>query len=309
MAADPFRPEAYIEAEVALIGLDRYDAALQLESQAMQLGIAPSGLRLSAAYLANHADIITQEAHAVQRREATNQPPLPAELARYGSYLDNSGQMRSGDAVEVATNGSVPELSSAQAFLLAQSALDRALTGDCTGALVKMRESEELSLGSAALFRDGMASALCGERIETERAIAELEQLHSAAAVTLYGATELRAALLITEKNPAAALDLLAQIEPQDELYLLPYLQALAYAAQGKPRQAIPYFEVVTTHRGAAFLSGSNVYSLAQLGLARALEASGDQAASADAYREFLALWSVGNQGEQRDGEPGMVHR
>ena len=82
--------------------------------------------------------------------------------------------------------------------------------------------------------------------------------------------------LLIAENNPSAALEVLADQEPRDELLLLPYLRAMAYAAQGKQQQAVANFEVVTSHRGAAFLGGSNVYSLAQLGLARTLEASGD---------------------------------
>ena len=93
IGGDPFRAEAYAEAELALIGLDRYDAALQLESQTRQLGVAPSGLRLAAAYLANRTDVIAQETQAVQGQMATHQQQLPAALARYSSYLDNSGQM------------------------------------------------------------------------------------------------------------------------------------------------------------------------------------------------------------------------
>ena len=292
---NPFRADAYAEAELALIGLDRYDAALQLDSQARQLGVAPSGLRLAAAYLANRTDLITQETQALQEQTATHQQQLPAVLARYGSYLDNSGQMRSGDAIWRASNELAPELSSARAYLLAQGALDRALAGDCASALNLIRESVGLSRGPAAQFRHGMAAALCGEHAETERSIAGLEQLGSGITPTVrYGPTELRAALMIADKSPAAALDLLAEVEPQDELLLLPYLRALAYAALGKPEQAIPYFEAVTTHRGAAFLSGTDVYSLAQLGLARAFDASGDQAASANAYRGFLALSRAG---------------
>jgi serine/threonine-protein kinase len=289
IGGDPFRAEAYAEAELALIGLDRYDAALQLESQTRQLGVAPSGLRLAAAYLANRTDVIAQETHAVQGQTATHQQQLPAALARYGSYLDNSGQMGSGGAVW--RDESLPELSSARAFLLAQSALDRALAGDCASALNLIHESSGLSRGPATQFRNGMASALCSENAEAEQAIAGLEQLSSGTtATTRYSPAELRAALMIADRNPAAALDLMAEVEPQDELLLLPYLRALAYVSLGKPKQAIPYFEAVTTHRGAAFLGGTNVYSLAQLGLARALEVSGDQAAGATTYRGFLAL-------------------
>jgi serine/threonine-protein kinase len=101
---------------------------------------------------------------------------------------------------------------------------------------------------------------------------------------------------LIAENNPSAALEVMADLESRNESLLLPYLRAIAYASQGKQQQAVANFRVVTGHRGAAYLGGSNVYSLAQLGLARALEASGDQVAGTDAYRKFLALWSAGDQ-------------
>jgi serine/threonine-protein kinase len=146
-----------------------------------------------------------------------------------------------------------------------------------------------------------MAEALCGARAETERAIARLEQLRSTGTpITRYEQPELRAALLIAEYNPSAALEVIADLEPRDQSQLLPYLRAMAYAAQGKQQQAIDNFQAVTNHRGAAYLSGSNVYPLAQLGLARALEASGDQIAGTAAYRRFLALSSAAEQGPSK---------
>jgi serine/threonine-protein kinase len=294
---DPFRAEAYAEAEDAMIGLDRYDAALQLETQAQQLGVRSSGMMLPAAYLANRSGIVVQETQALSTRKASHQQ-LPAELSGYGTYLDNSGQIKTGDELwRAAADSAARELPSAQAYVLGQAALNRALVGDCGKALVFARDSDKLTAGPAGQLRSGLAEALCGARTETERAIARLEQLRSAGTpVTRYEQPELRAALLIAENNPSAALEVMADLEPRDGSLLLPYLRAMAYAAQGKQEQAVTNFQAVTAHRGAAFLGGSNVYSLAQLGLARALEASGDQVAGTAAYRKFLVLWSAGEQ-------------
>jgi serine/threonine-protein kinase len=294
---DPFRAEAYAEAEDAMIGLDRYDAALQLETQAQELGVRSSGMMLTAAYLADRKDIVVQETQVLSTRKASHQQ-LPAELRGYGSYLDNSGQIKIGDELwRAAADNAAMELPSAQAYVLGQAALNRALVGDCGKALVFARESDKLTTGPAGQLRSGLAEALCGARVETERAIARLEQLRSdGMPVTRYEQPELRAALLIAGNSPSAALEVMADLEPRDESLLLPYLRAMAYAAQGKQQQAISNFQAVTAHRGAAFLGGSNVYSLAQLGLARALEASGDQTAGTAAYRKFLTLWNAGDQ-------------
>jgi serine/threonine protein kinase/tetratricopeptide (TPR) repeat protein len=293
---DSFRAEAYAEAEDAMIGLDRYEPALQLEMQARQLGVRPSGMMLAAAYLGNRHDVVVKE---TQARSTGKVSHLPAELAGYGSYLDNSGQIKTGDEVwKAASDVAAAELPSAQAYVLGQAALNRALVGDCAKALAFAHVSDGLPTGPAGQLRSGLAEALCGARAETERAIARLEQLRSAGTpVTRYEQPELRAALLITENNPSAALEVIADLEPRDESLLLPYLRAVAYAAQGKQQQAVINFQAVTTHRGAAYLGGSNVYSVAQLGLARALEASGDQVAGTAAYRKFLALSSAGEQG------------
>jgi serine/threonine-protein kinase len=212
-------------------------------------------------------------------------------------YLDNTGQVRMGDIVWKAAAGTTPELSSAAAYALAQGALNRALAGDCSTALSMAEKSQELPQGPVAQFRSGVAAGLCGASPQAERAVSALDQIRtSGTPVSRYGPTEIRVALLLFEKKPIAALNLMANVEAQDEALLLPYLKALAYTSAGEPQQAIGYFESITRHRGAAFLGGSNVYPLAQLGLARALEASGEKAASADAYRDFLALWNAPDQ-------------
>ncbi len=273
---DPYRADAYAEAEKAMIGLDRFDSALQLETQAKQLGIAASGLRLAAGYLAGREDVVAEETRSFHNRLQTNRAEPPAAIASYGLYLDNSGRMdEAAWNNAVATTKAVPELASARAYLFAQRALDRALLEDCSKALTLVRASDALSGGNASRFRSGMAAALCGERANTERAITSLEQLRSGGtAVTRYGPLGLRAALAISEKDPGKALDLLSEIQPQDELSLVPYLRALAYGAQGDQEQAMINLRAVMEHRGTVFLAGSNLYPVARSRLLRATASS-----------------------------------
>jgi serine/threonine-protein kinase len=69
--------------------------------------------------------------------------------------------------------------------------------------------------------------------------------------------------------------------------------------ATGQNSNAIVDFQTVLNmeHRGAAVASGSNVYPMAQMGLARAYRANGDKGNSAASYKEFGRLWKNGDAG------------
>jgi eukaryotic-like serine/threonine-protein kinase len=300
-----------VEAEQALIGLDRFDAALQLEAQAKQLGIASSGMRLAAGYLAGREDVIAEETGSFRDRLRTNRAEPPAVVAGYGLYLDNVGHPdETGWESAVATTEGVPELTSARAYLFAQSALDRALSEDCPKALAFVRTSEALPSGAASRFRVGMAAALCGERAAVERSMLALEQLRSGgAAVTRYGPLELRAALAISEKDPGRALELLSEIQSPDELSLAPYLRALAYGAQGDLEQAVVNLRAVMMHRGTVFHAGSNLYPVARSRLMGTSAALLREQTKMDVGRGFVALRGTGLPGRFAAGDPKMANR
>jgi serine/threonine-protein kinase len=58
-------------------------------------------------------------------------------------------------------------------------------------------------------------------------------------------------------------------------------------------------FQTVLGHRGTAVTGGSDVYPMAEIGVARAFAASGDKANSVQAYRRFLELWRRGDVGQK----------
>jgi serine/threonine-protein kinase len=263
---DASRSGAYTEAELAMIGLDRYTDVLKLEAQANKLGVLPGRAALPASYLAGRTDQLEKQTSSLENSGPTHRSPSPAELAAYALYLDNAAKWDDGEQVwtrAVAAASTAPGLSSAGASMLAQAALNRALAGRCSDALPLLQMERNLPQGPTTVFRAGMANALCGRPEDTERAIASLEQMRSNGfAATKFGPFELKAAIALSKKDPSQALQLLEEAEPVDPS-LLPYLREKAYTASGKPQQAADNLQAIADHRGAVYLSGVSLYSQA----------------------------------------------
>jgi serine/threonine protein kinase len=271
---DPYRTDAYREAELAMIGLDRSDDALHLESQSQRLGVASGGSSLAAAYLAGKDDIVAVEARALHRGEATSY----GRLVDYGLYLDNTEQMVAGAAVWKTTGG-LPDTTGTRAYMLAQGALDRALAESCGEALTMVREMKELASGPVASFNAGMASALCGDRVYAEKMMTDLLQSYPQnTAVMEYYVPDLEAAVALGVKDPVGALNALTRVEQYDQVSLTPYLRGLAHVGIDKDPLAVADFQTVLAHRGADFVLGSDVYPMAKIALAR-VSAEGASAA------------------------------
>ncbi|HEX3966950.1 MAG TPA: protein kinase [Edaphobacter sp.] len=302
---NPFDAETYAEAELAMIEMDRYDAALQLQAQAERVGVAKSGNALTAGYLAGKQDILAAQANAMEELpEATAGgsaiQQTYAELYRYGLYLDNTGRTeaslelwRRAAAKAIGT----PEFASTQASLLAQGALDRALMESCSVALELVEEVKSLSKGPGASFNAGMAAGLCGDQTYAESVVDALQRDYpQSTAVTQYYVPQLRAAAAIGVNEPEKALDPLIALEPYDDISLAPYLRGIVNAALGQMPAAIPDFRGVLAHRGAALIQGNNAFPMAEVGIARAHAADRDKRDSTEAYQRFLYLW--------RDADP-----
>jgi serine/threonine-protein kinase len=269
---DPFRGGAYVEAELDMIGLNRFLDALKLEQQAAALGVLPGRAGIPASYLANRTDLLDQQKHALEDQSTAHRSPTPGELAAFALALDNSGQWDEGEQLwtrAAATASTIPGLQSAGAYLLNQAALNRAIAGRCSEALDLLRMNSITSRGPTAAFRGGMSSALCGHADDTQQAIASLEGLRSnGLPVTHYGPFELRAALAIHGNDSDEALHLLDEVEAQNDPSLLPYLRSLAYSSAGDSQQAADNLRAIMDHQGAVYLSGVSVYPVATLQLA-----------------------------------------
>ncbi len=289
-AENPYNSEAYRQAENALLSLDRYEAAEQLDAQAQKLGIESNGLTLTTMYLEGRQEGLPAAVQVMQNAATGTRSGWT-----YGLYLDNIGQLAAGSAVwrdRAQRAARVPGLGSASAFMLAQGALDRALLGDCRQAIALAHESADHPQGMNTLFNAGMAEAVCGDQAHAEQIINRL-QLSYPRSFTVRGfyLLDLKAALALHDKNPSAALDILTPARQFDLISLTPLLRGQAHVMLRQVQIGIVDFQTVLAHRGLPFVVGSVVYPVAEIGLGRAFAEIGDKGNSAQAYRTFLDLW------------------
>ncbi len=296
---DPFDAQTYAEAELAMIGMGRYDGVFQLETEAKRAGIVGSANALTAGYLTGKDDVVASLVDVIQRAVAGESSADGAQVTYtewvgYGLFLDNTGRLNEGTEfwrITAAKAGAVRQLSGTQAYLLAQAALDRALAESCTPALQMADEVRNLPKGVVASFNAGMAAALCGDEPYVEKTILALQQnFPKSVAVTQYYVPELQAAAEIGVNEAEKSIQTLTDLSRYDEISLTPYLRGMAHTAIGQMEPAILDFQVVLYRGGASVLQG-NVYPMALLGEARAYSVGRNKPESIEAYRQFLTLW------------------
>ena len=289
-AENPYNSEAYRQAENALLALDRYEAAEQVDAQAQKLGIESNGLTLTTMYLEGRQEGLPATVQARQTGVGGTRTGWS-----YGLYLDNIGQLAAGSAVwrdRARRAAQVPGLGSASAFMLAQGAIDRALLGDCKEGIALAHESADHPQGMNTVFNAGVAEALCGDGVHAEQIIQRLQQsFPQSFAVRGFYLPDLKAALALHDGNPSAALNILQPARQFDLISLTPLLRGQAHVMLQQMQIGIVDFQTVLAHRGLPFVVGSVVYPVAEIGVARAFAATGDKGNSAQAYRTFLDLW------------------
>jgi serine/threonine-protein kinase len=308
---DPFDAQAYAEAEVAMIGMGRYDDVLKLDAEARRAGVLGSANALTAGYLAGRDGLVAGQVDMMRHALAEEKPPAGvaqvsyADWDGYGLYMDNTGRL--GEGLELwrttaAAAGALHDLAGTQAYLLAQGALDRALAESCTTALQMADEVRSLPKGVVASFNAGMAAALCGDEPYAEKTIAALQQnFPQNTAVAQYYVPELQAAAEIGVNEPARSMQTLNDLSKYDAISMAPYLRGMAHAALGQMSPAILDFQVVERHGGVWALQG-NVLPMAKLGEARAYTASRNMPESVKAYQEFVTLW------DSSDGKQALMN-
>ena len=299
--SDPYNIEAYQEAELTLLNLNRFDAALELETQAGKRGIVLNGNMLAVAYLGDKDDAITNQVELIRRvlREGSSSY---VDVSDYGLFMDNTGQMSAGVAVwklGAADAMNVEGMASAGSALLAQGAFDNALAGNCSDAAKLAEESAKMpSRGAKAIFDGAMADALCGDGSAVDQAIDALQSFPHNSLVAEYYVPDLRAVQQFESKQYHEAFELLTRKESSETDPMTRYLLGLVESAMGRGQQAAEDFHAVLEHRGTAFLNGGIVYPMAQIQLSRVLAANNDPVGSAEAYRQFLVSWRKADRGQ-----------
>ena len=157
----------------------------------------------------------------------------------------------------------------------------------------------DLSREQANLVSAANAYAACGQTAAAQTLTDELTKdfpldtlLNANSLPIIWAQNELNngnAAQAIQILESARKYEVFGEFWPQ-------YLRGLAWLKQKDGTQAATEFKTILDHRG--WYPTSPLYPLAQLGLARAMALTGDNATARKAYQNFLSLW--------KDADPNL---
>jgi serine/threonine protein kinase/tetratricopeptide (TPR) repeat protein len=202
----------------------------------------------------------------------------------------------------------------------AWAALTEALVGDRARALSQARAVAATSTAPEPALRAAVALALAGAPDEAEAVVTRRRGVrpHDTFLRDAYLPVS-AAAIALARDRPAEAIDALRPAAPYQFGFIAAlapaYLEGLAYARAGASSDASRVFQSVVAHRGTDPFSP--LVPMAQLGLARALTASGDVAGSRRAYDTLLEWWAGADAGapivaaakQERDALEGLGSR
>ena len=279
----------------AYMALNRYGEATATlkDASARQIGFT-GGHRIAylLAFIANDQAALTEHLNASVGIGTTNAAyGWQAHGSAFGGALaDAHEQFRRG--VQLAEQGGFAEVA---AQLSIEDAEAHAIVGQCPQALKEISEGLALSRDNFSLERASRSLALCDAARESAALVAELQRRYPEATLTQRVSVPVaNAAAAIRRGEWSRALDILEPVKPYDhapwsEFWPI-YLRGQALLGLKRGSAAAAEFQAILDHRGEAPVS--QLYGLAQLGLARAAALSGQADTALDAYDRFLSLWS-----------------
>jgi tetratricopeptide (TPR) repeat protein len=289
---NPNSASGYSQLAIALVGLDRADEAKEVIRQALAQNLETTVMHRTLYRIA----FVQGDATAMQQQIewAKGKPDeyvaqnWQAETAAFSGQLRKAKEF-SNHAVELAERR---ELKDVTAQTAAGAALRDALLGDCSR--VKEQTAKALSISRRQLTMIPAADALanCGDFNQTQIIIDEL--VRSFPKDTILNKVSLpliQARIELKKGNPAQALQLLetTRLYEGSAFFQIAYLRGQAYLNQQKGAEAAAEFQRILDHRGSR--GTYYLYSLAQLGRARASALAGDTESARRAYQDFFALW------------------
>lgn len=190
--------------------------------------------------------------------------------------------------IELATRNGLKEA----ATTFKTEAISReAVFGDCqqsrsTLAQSRLLEQNEVDVGTT------LALALCGAPTQVQPLVVKLvTRKPNDTMINGLWVPVIRGAMELQRGNAAQAIESLEaakQYEPAGNFWPQ-YLRGQAYLKLGRGAEAAVEFQKILDHRGQNFVSP--LYSLAHLGLARAIALAGDTTKSRTAYEDFFEFW------------------
>lgn len=279
----------------ALIRLNRFAEAKDTLAQALQLKLDMTAYHT---YLYQLAFIGGDAAGMQQQLDwSQGQPDEYVALDWQTNAAAFGGQWRQAQefsrrAIELAARGENREVAARYAT---EQALRSAVLGNCQTSKTNAAQGLTFGRGRLPLERAALALALCGapkqaqsladelaRRFPEDTVSNEIWQPLVRAALQLQRGSSQGAAQVIEQLQATARYEAVAEFWPQ-------YLRGLVYLKLGRGTEAAVEFQKILDHRGYAPLSP--LYSLAQLGLARAAALAGETVKSRKVYENFFAGW------------------
>ena len=218
-----------------------------------------------------------------------------AQVAGFQGRLAQADQLNN-RAVDMLRSSDAKE-TMAQVMLI--EATRNATLNNCGHATQLAKQALELSREQTSLVSAANAYAACSQAAAAQTLIDELTK--GFPLDTLLNANSLPIIRAQNELNKGTAAQAIQMLESTRKYEVFgdfwpQYLRGQAWLKQKDGTQAATEFKTILDHRG--WSPTSPLYPLAQLGLARAMALTGDNATARKAYQNFLSLW--------KDADPNL---
>lgn len=232
-----------------------------------------------------------QVAWAATRQRGFDILGAQAQEAAFHGRMTDARQLFAQTMAAAETQG-FPQISSGYN---AWAAVSEALLGDPVRARSLARDVSRTSTAPEPALRAAVALALVGVPDEAEAVVARRRQVRPEDTFLRVAYLPVATASIALARNrPAEAAEVLRPAGPYQFGFIAAlaptYFEGSAYAKAGAHTEAARVFRSLVEHRGSDPFSP--FIPVAQLGLARALAASGDLAASRRAYDTLLEWWA-----------------
>ena len=276
----------------ALVGLNRFDEAKQTIAQAQAQKLDTTAMRrllYRIAFVQGDAAAMKQQVDWLNgKTDEYAAQGWQSEAASFSGQLQKSKDF-SARAFDL---GVRRDLKDVAAQIVVGGATRDALFGDCRQVKDEIAKALGLTRNQPTMANAANALATCGESSQAQAIIGELAKRSSTDTVLNKILLPLAQARIEMQRgNAAQAVQLLETTRPYEgyALFQIAYLRGQAYLNQQKGADAAVEFQKIIDHRGSQ--PTSPFYSLAHLGLARAVALRSDLANARKPYEAFFALW------------------
>src|SRR5437660_7246564 len=288
---NPNSASGYSLLAAAFVGLNRFDEAKQIIGQAQAQKLETTAMRRTLykiAFVQGDATTMKQQIEWINGKpDEYLAQSWQAETVAFSGQLRKAKEF-SNHAFELAEGRDLKEVA---AQIAVGAATRDALFGDCR--LVKDQTAKALGISHRQLtmVNAGNALATCGELSQAQTIIDELvKRFPKDTVLNKILLPLVQARIELHRGNPAQAIQLLEMTRPYEgyALFQIAYLRGQAYLNQQRGTESAAEFQKILDHR--SWQTGSPLYPLAHLGLARAAALSGDTTKARQAYQDLFAL-------------------